>query len=94
MTIGLNIMIKERKEQYSMLQPPTLRRWCMGGGSTESLMKTRLFNRGWKDIIARSALRVEINHGSNSAPTAVQRWIWSDNDGDDFCSYGRKKNVD
>ena len=28
-----------------------------------------------------------------TAPTAAQRWIWSDNDGDDFCNYGRKKSV-
>ena len=27
----------------------------------------------------------------NTAPTAARRWIWSDNDGDDFCSYGRLK---
>ena len=27
----------------------------------------------------------------NTAQTAAQRWIWSDSDGDDFCSYGRLK---
>ena len=26
----------------------------------------------------------------NTAQTAARRWIWSDNDGNDFCSYGRK----
>ena len=63
---GLTVVLIERKEQYSTLQPPTLRRFCMGGGLhrmtnfTPAQYANILFM--WGGI------------KQNTAQTAVQRW--------------------
>ena len=83
---GLTVVLIERKEQYSTLQPPTLRRCGMGGGSITAYRIPYLADVPCVVLLVGQA-------AFSTAPTAAQRWIWSDNDGDDFCSYGRLKRI-
>ena len=66
---GLTVVLIERKEQYSTLQPPTLRRCCMGGGTkTEDVPCAEDMRRfgEWHPHTTKA----------NISLSAGQRWTW------------------
>ena len=79
-----------------MLPPQMLPRFGMGGGfhllsaQTKECIALSATRRYGNPTTLGAVKRAETNFELTTVQTAAQRWIWSDNDGDDFCRYGRK----
>ena len=69
---GLTVVLIERKEQYSTLQPLTLSRCGMGGGLRHTM--------NFATAQYANILFMWGGIKQTTVPTAAQRWIWMDND--------------